>query len=604
MGGRCRLWTVRLALASCLIGTSCDRPSTTPIGPTTPTVTADTASKSGAPQAATLDEKKQEYIWTIEHTTFELETRFGKALLAAMRKRDASEVTKLLRPGCTGEVPADRVRELLDRSYFRESRLPADAGRAPVEAAGLAEYLCRYFDGFSRVELAKCRVLALDAQDQNPQSGRWTAKLLVSGSGQDASGGRLEFSSLHRAEFQFRSDEEIASGQIVDRWSVSTETTRSSPGPLFEEITQATGLDQVDIPDNWKLPVESVRQYHTQVAVADFNGDGFLDIATATYNGRWRLLSAVEEGRRYVEVTSDVQLPVWADEEPRSRGVRDQVYLATWFDFDNDGDPDLILGDRLFRNESGKSFADVTAQSGLTFDYNPRGCIVADYDGDGWLDLYVLYQQRRGYTEGKGGWVGDDASGAENQLWRNTGGGRFVNVTEAANAGGGRRQTFAAVWWHANDDHLPDLYIANDFGTNVLLINQPDGRFVDVSRSTGTADFATSMGVVAGDLTGDGESDIYVANMFSKMGRRIIAHVGPEDYPPGVYAQIQGSCAGNTLYTREASTGAYREISVEADVNEVGWAYAPALADFDSDGLLDIYATAGFLSFQRSKPDG
>ena len=61
------------------------------------------------------------------------------------------------------------------------------------------------------------------------------------------------------------------------------------------------------------------------------------------------------------------------------------------------------------------------------------------------------------------------------------------------------------------------------------------------------ADFATSMGVATGDLDNDGAPEIYVANMYSKMGRRIIAHVESSDYPPGIFEQIEGSCAGNRL---------------------------------------------------------
>jgi hypothetical protein len=202
------------------------------------------------------------------------------------------------------------------------------------------------------------------------------------------------------------------------------------------------------------------------------------------------------------------------------------------------------------------------------------------------------------------GWVGDDGSGAENHLWRNVGKGRFENVTEASQAGGGRRQSFAAAWLHANGDHYPDLYVANDFGANVLLVNQGNGSFLDVSESAGVSDYATSMGVTTGDVTGDGTPEIYVANMFSKMGRRIIAHVGPEDYPPGVWPQIQGSCAGNRLYVAGQDEVKFVDSSEDAGVNQVGWAYAPAMADFDADGQLDIYATTGFLSFQRGKPDG
>ena len=86
------------------------------------------------------------------------------------------------------------------------------------------------------------------------------------------------------------------------------------------------------------------------------------------------------------------------------------------------------------------------------------------------------------------------------------------------------------------------------------------------------------------------------------MGRRIIGQVTAEDYPRGIYEQIVGSCAGNTLYGRGDS--GYVERSEEAGVNAVGWAYAPAMVDLDGDGLLDLYATTGYQSFDREKPDG
>ena len=112
------------------------------------------------------------------------------------------------------------------------------------------------------------------------------------------------------------------------------------------------------------------------------------------------------------------------------------------------------------------------------------------------------------------------------------------------------------------------------------------------------------MGACSGDLNNDGQPEIYVANMFSKMGRRIIRHVGDEDYTEGVYRQIQGSCGGNRLYTTSPGSMTFRETSEQAGINQVGWAYAPTMADFNADGLLDIYATTGFMSFDRKKPDG
>ena len=88
------------------------------------------------------------------------------------------------------------------------------------------------------------------------------------------------------------------------------------------------------------------------------------------------------------------------------------------------------------------------------------------------------------------------------------------------------------------------------------------------------------------------------------MGRRIIAQIGADDYSPGVYEQIKGACAGNRLYKRAPKSETYREWSEDWGINDIGWAYAPAIADLDNDGLLDLYATTGFLSFERGKPDG
>ena len=88
------------------------------------------------------------------------------------------------------------------------------------------------------------------------------------------------------------------------------------------------------------------------------------------------------------------------------------------------------------------------------------------------------------------------------------------------------------------------------------------------------------------------------------MGWRIIGQVTPEDYPAGVYEQIVGSCAGNSLYGRDRDDRPYKEQSGTAGVNAVGWAYAPAMVDLDGDGRLDLYATTGYQSFDREKPDG
>jgi len=324
--------------------------------------------------------------------------------------------------------------------------------------------------------------------------------------------------------------------------------------------------------------------------------------------------AAPEAATATVELDSDKQRFIWDLEhitfkiEKRFREIakrrRAVNALATWIDFDNDGFADLLLGGRRYRNRDGAGFDDVTQASGLRFDRVPLGCNVADYNGDGRLDRYVLYQ--KGFDAqrpAKVGWVGDAESGARNQLWRNEGNGRFKNTTITSRAGGGKRQTFAAATFYFDDDVYPDIYVANDFGKNILLRNRGNGTFVEVGNASGAGDFATSMGGAAGDLDNDGRNELYVANMFSKMGRRIIAHVETSDYPEVVHEQIVGSCAGNRLYL-PGKDGGYREVSEQLGVNGVGWAYAPAMTDLNRDGWLDIYSSTGFMSFGRFAPDG
>ncbi|MCA9144045.1 MAG: VCBS repeat-containing protein [Planctomycetales bacterium] len=596
---RFRVWALVCAVLGVLLVSCRSEKSSRPAPLTTP------SQVSNSPESVILAIDKQEHIWEIEHVAFELEQKFGKNLGLALRQRETEVIRGFCREGFEASLPSSAQTARYDVGLVQEERTDVRGALDGFhDATELANYLQSLFVDFDNIENISCRVLDLHADKNDPATGYWDVTLYLAGVGKDRQHAFVEFTSEHQLRCYFTDDEGIEGGRILDRWAVRSAVHRHSASPLFEEVTRQVGLDQVDIQDNWNVTKDKVRQYDTQMAVADFDRDGFHDLAVASANGRWRLLRSMA-GERFAEVTDECGLPAWADEEPRSRSIRDQAYLVTWIDIDNDGYPDLILGDRVYQNQQGRRFEDVTEKSGIVFGYNPRGCVVADYDCDGRLDLYVLYQlPRTANREETPAWVGDDDTGLENHLWRNVGDGCFENTTEFANAGGGKRQSFAASWFHANDDHFPDLYIANDFGTNVLLLNQGDGKFRDESAVAGVSDFATSMGVATGDLTGDGRPEIYVANMFSKMGRRIIAHVAAEDYPEGIFQQIQGSCAGNRLYVASDGEGSYREISEGAGVNTVGWAYAPALADFDADGQLDIYATTGFLSYQRGKPDG
>ena len=547
-----------------------------------------------------LDDDRQELIWDLEHYTFELEWKFGKIVKEAIKNRDPDSLRECFLSGATGAVVEPDADKPRDEGWWHESKYgykKTDNPPRDVAVSELVTYMMDVTSKLSEIQGVGLRVLAINPDDDIEH--RYQLDILLTAKGRDANGPASLYSK-HDVSVEFRNDEEIIAGKIIRDWDVRSVSIHGTKTPFFREVTEPFGLADLDLPDNWDYePGEPIDTYTSQMAAADFDNDGFLDIIISTIQGNQMLLRNVD-GERFEDVTKKMGLP-------RSRFFSYTTF-ATWIDYDNDGYPDLLAGKNLYHNEQGQRFRSVTNKAGLKFPYPAMGAVVADYDCDGWLDLYVL--NHMGKEDGENfGFVADNSeTGAKNQLYRNRGNGTFEDVTDEAGVSGSARHSFSASWFFANDDRYPDLYLVNDFGRNCLFINQGDGRFVDVTDGAGVGDFANSMGVATGDLNNDGTTEIYVANMFSKMGRRIIQHVSKDDYPEGVYRGIQGSCAGSHLYqlTPAFSSGdlVYKDISVEKHVNGVGWAYAPVMADFDADGLLDIYAASGFISTNRRKPDG
>lgn len=551
---------------------------------------------AGIPFDIALDQKKQDEIWLGEHVTFELEARFGKRFVSAWKARDEEQLRAMLLPGFEAHHATGAAKQLT-HDFVTQQTVVAEGAGPSLDAAAWSAQMFEISRAFQRFAWTTIRVLKIVRQPGQPH--RWTTRILLGAAGEDAAGKLIEFSSEHDVVFEIPEDAKQADQvPVLSSWTTAKETFLTSQHPMFREVTDEYGLADIGLDDNWKLPVDKVVQYRFQMAVEDFDRDGWLDLAIAEQT-RSRLLHWSPEKKRFEDVTKAMGLM------PVHVLFGNPVDLAGWLDYDNDGYPDLLLGNRLYHNDAGRRFTDVTSKSGLSVQSQGMGVLVADFDADGLLDLYVLYQaQREAKRPERLRWIGEVRHGEKNRLWRNLGNGRFEDVTERANAGAGVRQHLAGVFFHYDDDHYPDLYTADDFSPNVLLRNRGNGTFEDVSESSGGTGYATSMGVAAGDTDNNGTSDLYIANMFSKMGRRIIGHVCADDYPAGIFEQIKGSCSGNQLYRRPAGDLKFSDVGEPLGIHGVGWAYAPALADFDNDGWLDIYATTGFLSFERGKPDG
>jgi hypothetical protein len=201
--------------------------------------------------------------------------------------------------------------------------------------------------------------------------------------------------------------------------------------------------------------------------------------------------------------------------------------------------------------------------------------------------------------------VGDGAERQPwgNQLWQNRGNGVFEDVTDEAHAAAGHRSTFTAACLDANNDGWPDLYVINEFGNGVLLLNNRDGTFREHDIHDGRPDDFGTMGVAVGDIDNDNQIDIYCCNMYSKAGSRVMGNVRPDAYSPDVMARMRRFVTGSQLH-RNRGGGRFDQQGHQFHIDAVGWSYGAALVDLDNDGWLDIYATCGYVSQDRVNPDG
>lgn len=292
---------------------------------------------------------------------------------------------------------------------------------------------------------------------------------------------------------------------------------------------------------------------------------------------------------QFVDVTETVGLPT------TNLGTS----AAAWVDIDGDGWEDLILSGKVYRNDEGKRFTDYTSRFQPRIPPDVLNISVADYDRDGRMDLYF----NRHSSPDDNSWLNGQTRNSKGHiLLHNKGDWVFENVTRSSGTLCKGISVFNSAWLDANNDGWPDLYVGNEFGDGQLMINNRDGTFSSQHLADRPADFGT-MGFTVGDVNNDGKIDIYCANMYSKAGKRVIGNMAPDSYTPEIMEKLRRFVGGSQLHLNRGNLK-FEQVGPQMGVAAVGWAYGPCLADFDNDGWLDIYATAGFSSRNRDEPDG
>jgi hypothetical protein len=323
----------------------------------------------------------------------------------------------------------------------------------------------------------------------------------------------------------------------------------------------------------------------TGIAVADFNRDGYLDIFVVSRNGPCALYRQTASFK-FVDVAAAAGVDC-------TQNGPGSVTSATVVDINQDGWPDLYVcrfdaPNLLFVNNGDGTFTERAKEYGLDIKDASVEATFADYDGDGYLDCFLLTNVLD---------FSKAPQGRRSLLLHNNGNGTFTDVSKAAGIWG-PSQGHTAIWFDANQDGWPDLYIANDFETpDRFYMNNGDGTFTDVIAERLPHVTYFSMGADSGDLTNDGLIDFMTTDMRDHTHAGFMT--GLEEMGRGLWEmervpELVPQYMWNSVYIN-TGTDHYQEVSHLIGVDATGWTWAARMADLDCSGRLDLFFTTGMI---------
>ncbi len=371
------------------------------------------------------------------------------------------------------------------------------------------------------------------------------------------------------------------------------ELAETTEAKAFIEVTQAAGFTHTHHKPYLDPKLDRIMSWMTSVGAAgaagDYDNDGFVDLyVTDSHKGEPNYLYHNNGDGTFTDVGV-------------AAGVAENINNETgtsmdcaWGDYDNDGHLDLFVvkwgRDILFHNNGDGTFTDIAEQAFQNENNaagspwtNGNAVTWVDYDGDSLLDLYI-----GNYFAPVDLWhlehtriMHDDFEKArnagENALFHNNGDGTFTNVAPELKLDD-PGWTLSVGHGDINNDGWPDIYCANDFGTDQLFLNNGDGTFHNVSEISFGEDTKKGMNVDFGDFDNDGWLDIYVTNITTAKYLK------------------EGNMLWHNVASDENGIPIFMDIAVDAGAHNGGWGWGAKFFDFDNDADLDIISVNGFIT--------
>ena len=386
---------------------------------------------------------------------------------------------------------------------------------------------------------------------------------------------------------------------VISRLDLVEGSRVDNPSPPFREITDAVGFhfNRSDANSDLRQDIIDTRAslIDSGLSVVDWNDDGFWDLLVTESMNHSLLFRNDGKGGFVRE-----PLPI----EDR-RLVPSQLLFV---DLDGDGIEELVSNRVLYR-EGRASMGIYTRRAGawqflpqaLEFD-NPsevrrtdaQAMTAADVNDDGLLDLYVAgYETDQSRAAGRFNRV-DAHDGADNLLFINHG---DLHFTEESDARGitGTQYTYVAQFFDFDADGDADLFEGNDYGRNVVWDNQGDS-FRRLEDHPLTRDANNTMGITIGDWDNTGAWSVYLSNMYSHAGQRVV-RLTESVSDPG-HTRLELLADGNQLFTGGGGAGQWQDRGIPLGVNVAGWAWACLFYDLDNDGDKEIFVSNGNTSFR------